>query len=95
MTFTTQLEESSEGFMEIDSTLNQSGILYFKPAGELTQKEIKELDNTEIEVEGKTLSQKLRAVLYVLNKQEGGDFQEFYNTTMRSVIEHFKGKIND
>lgn len=94
MTFTTQLEESSEGFMEIDATLNQSGILYFKPSGTLTDKEIKELDNTEIEVEGKTKSQRLRNVLYRYNEQnQNKDFKEFYDIEMERIIEHYKSKL--
>ncbi len=49
LTFITQLEQSSEEFMQIDSILNDSGVLYFKSNGNLTKEEIKELEGVEIE----------------------------------------------
>ena len=94
LTFITQLEQSSEEFMKIDSLLNDSGVLYFKSNGNLTKEEVNALDEVEIEVEGKTKSQRLRNVLYVLNKQENnGDFKNFYADEMERIIEHFKGKL--
>jgi hypothetical protein len=94
MTFTTQLEQSKEEMSDIDGELGQNGILYFKPSGELTQQEIDEINNTEIEVEGKTLSQRLRNVLYVYNEQnQQEDFKEFYATEMNKIIEHYKSKL--
>jgi hypothetical protein len=94
MTFTTQLEQSKEEMSDIDGELGQNGILYFKPSGELTQQEIDEINNTEIEVEGKTLSQRLRNVLYVYNEQnQNEDFKEFYATEMNKIIEHYKSKL--
>jgi hypothetical protein len=99
LTFTTQLEESSEGFMEIDKLLGDSGVLYFKDSGNLTAEEVKELDNVEIEVEGKTKSQKFRGILWVLwSKTEAlknpcRDFKQFYNDEMNIISEHFKNKI--
>lgn len=94
LTFITQLEQSSEEFMKIDSLLNDSGVLYFKSNGNLTKEEINALDEVEIEVEGKTKSQRLRNVLYVLNKQtENGDFKNFYADEMERIIEHYKGKL--
>ena len=94
LTFITQLEQSSEEFMKIDSLLNDSGVLYFKSNGNLTKEEINALDDVEIEVEGKTKSQRLRNVLYVYNKQNDNiDFHEFYSQEMERIIEHFKGKL--
>lgn len=94
LTFTTQLEESSEGFMEIDKLLGYSGVLYFKDSGNLTTEEIKELDNVEVEVEGKTKSQRLRNVLWILNeKTNNEEFNDFYSTKMEEIIEHFKKQI--
>jgi len=92
LTFITQLEQSSEEFMKIDSLLNDSGVLYFKSNGNLTKEEVNALD--DVEVEGKTKSQRLRNVLYVLNKQtENGDFKNFYAGEMERIIEHYKGKF--
>lgn len=101
LTFVTQLEQTSEQFMEIDEKIGDSGLLFFKSSGNLTKEEIKELDNTEIEVEGKTKSQRLRNVLHVYWNQnkEGMDeiyfksFNNFYASEMEKIIEHYKGKL--
>ncbi|MAG50025.1 hypothetical protein CL621_00085 [archaeon] len=97
LTFVTQLEQSSQEFMQIDELLNDSGVLYFKSNGNLTKEEIKELDSVEIEVEGKTKSQRLRNVLYVHHQQLGiqCEFSDFYANTMEQIIEHYKNKLED
>ena len=95
MTFTTSLEESSEGFMEIDKLINQSGLIYFKPKGNITDEELKELDNFDVKVEGKTQSQRLRNVLYILHQQSNAptDFKEFYKNETEKIIQHYKDKL--
>jgi hypothetical protein len=94
LSFITQLEQSSEEFMKIDSLLNDSGVLYFKSNGNLTKEEVNGLDDVEIEVEGKTKSQRLRNVLYVLNKQnDNGDFKNFYADEMERIIKHYRDKL--
>jgi hypothetical protein len=95
LTFITQLEQSSAKFMEIDELIGDSGIMYFKSSGNLTTEEIKELDNSEIEVEGKTKSQRLRNVLYVYHKELNNnlDFHDFYSKEMEKIIEHYKNKL--
>ena len=93
LTFVTQLEQSSEQFMEIDEKIGDSGLIFFKSSGNLTKEEIKELDNTEIEVEGKTKSQRLRNVLIVYAKQNGQELSTFYASEMEKIIEHYKGKL--
>ena len=93
MTFITQLEQSTDDFMQIDKILNDSGILYFKSSGNLTEKEIKELDSTTIEVEGKTKSQRLRNVLIVYAKQNDLELSNFYSSEMEKIIEHYKSKL--
>ena len=93
MTFITQLEQSTDDFMEIDTILNDSGILYFKSSGNLTEKEIKELDSTAIEVEGKTKSQRLRNVLIVYAKQNDLELSNFYSSEMEKIIEHYRSKL--
>jgi len=96
LTFVTDLEQSSEDFMEIDKALDTGGILYYKPNGVLTQVEVDEIDNTDIELEGKTKSQRLRNVLFVYNKQnECKDFKDFYALEMERIIEHYKSKLKD
>jgi hypothetical protein len=95
LTFITSLEQSSSDFMEIDKLLNDTGVLYFKSNGNLNQQEIKELDSVNIEVEGKTKSERLRNVLYVLHKETNqlDSFNEFYTTHMEKLIQHYKDKI--
>jgi len=97
MSFTTSLEQSSSEFMEIDALLGDAGVLYFKSNGNLTPEEIKELDGVEIEVEGKTKSQRLRNVMYVLHQQneEVISFDEFYSLQMEKIIQHYKDKLEN
>lgn len=98
LTFITQTEQTSEQFMEIDSLLNDSGTLFFKSNGNLTTEEVKALDGVEMEVEGKTKSQRLRNVLFVyhkevINKHNNVNFNTFYADEMERIIEHFKNKL--
>ena len=97
LTFITSLEQSSEEYMEIDTLLNDSGVLYFKSSGNLTKEEIKALDSTEVEVEGKTKSQRLRNVMYILWQQNQGlyTFEEFYSLEMEKIIQHYKDKLEN
>ena len=97
LTFVTDLEQSTEEFMEIDSNVQTRGILYYSQRGTLTDQEVDELDNVDIELEGKTKSQRLRAVLFILWKQENMeiDFKEFYATKMELLIQHIKNKLKD
>lgn len=96
ITFTTQLEQSSEEFMEIDKLLGTSGVLYYKESGVLTEEEIREIESANIPVEGKSKSQRLRNVLYVLSQQESvDDFKQFYADKMEEIICHFKDKLID
>ncbi len=93
LTFVTQLEQNSSQFMEIDEKIGESGVMFFKPSGNLTKEEIKELENSEIEVEGKTKSQRLRNVLIVYAKQNGQELSTFYASEMERIIEHYKSKL--
>jgi len=95
ISFVTSLEESTEDFMEVDKLVNSSGILYYSEKGTLTKQETDEIDKVEIEVEGKTKSQRLRSVLYVYCQQEGKDFKEFYPSEMDRIIQHYKDKLED
>ena len=95
LTFITSLEQSTDEFMELDSILNESGVLFFKSNGNLTKEEVKELESTEIENEGKTKSQRLRNVLYILHQQSKSNqsFNDFYSDKMENIIQHFKDKL--
>jgi len=95
LTFVTELEQTSEEFMEIDKALSNNGLLYFKAFGELTTAEIKELDAVDIEVNGKTKSQRLRNSLFVLWKKTSAlqTKEEFYSVYMEKFIKHITEQI--
>jgi len=94
--FITQ-EKTSAEIMDIDATLDQFGILYFRGEEKMNADEIEELDNIDLDVydEPKSQSQRLRNVLYILWKQEGerGDFKKFYKQKTEEIIQHFKNKL--
>ena len=98
LTFITELEQSSVEFMEIDSNLDKHGVIYFKTNGKLTEEEVEQIDNVDIQADGKTKSQRLRNVLFVLNSQKHKvanqdtrvDFKDFYANEMDKIIEHYK-----
>lgn len=96
LTFITTTEQTSEQLMEIDRLTDQSGVIYFKGSGTLTQEEVDELDNVDIELEGKSKSQRLRSVLFIYWKQLGeqGNFKEFYSIQMEKFIEGIKSKLD-
>lgn len=95
ITFITDNEQTSEQFMELDKQLDQRGVLYFKPKGLLTTAEADELDNVDIELEGKSQSQRLRNVLFVYWQQSNSsiEFKQFYKSETEKIIEHYKGKL--
>jgi CRISPR/Cas system CMR-associated protein Cmr1 (group 7 of RAMP superfamily) len=95
ITFITDNEQTSEQFMELDKQLDQRGVLYFKPKGLLTTAEADELDAVDIELEGKSQSQRLRNVLYILWQQtnHGEDFKTFYKDKTEKIIEQIKNKL--
>lgn len=98
ITFITQLEQSSEEFMNIDKLTNSSGVLYFKSDGDLTDEELKAIDVVKIESEGKSKSQRLRNVLYRFYEQKikphNKGFIIFYANEMERIIEHYKSKLD-
>lgn len=93
-------EQTSQDLMNIDSLLDTFGILYFRAEGEPQDStEFEELDKIELDLydKKKTQSQRLRAVLYKLYKQEGGDaeFKDYYKVKTELIIEHFKSRLQD
>jgi hypothetical protein len=86
--------------MTMDEKLGSRGILYYTVKGDLTQAEIDELNDVDIEIEGKTKSQRLRAVLWRLQEQEIGrkptpeEFREFYSQRMEALIEQIKNRLD-
>lgn len=96
LTFITSLEQSTDEFMEIDRLTNQYGLIYFKSEGHLTSEEVKLIDNAEVEVEGKTKSQRLRNTIYRVWEKGNKDllFDVFYAEEMEKIISHYKTKLD-
>lgn len=96
LTFITSTEQTPEELMEMDKLTDQTGLLYFKGAGTLVQSEVDELDNVDIELEGKTKSQRLRNTLFVYWNQLGkpSDWKQFYSIQMEKFIESVKSKLD-
>jgi len=95
--FVTQ-EKSSHEIAEIDSLTDEFGILYFR-SGDGPLEDTEEIDAIDLDEYDtrKTQSQRLRAVLYCLWKQEGepGPWTDFYKNKTQKIIEHFKSKLED
>ena len=99
ITFITETEQSTNQFMEIDQLDGSRGVLYYKSKGELTQQEVDELDNLDVELEGKSMSQRLRNVLYIKCKKLLGrnpsneEFKSFYRKEMEIKIQREKDRL--
>lgn len=95
--FVTDLEQSTEQFMEIDSLIDKRGLIYFSVKGDLTKEEIEAIDEVDLEIEGKTKAQRLRNVLYVKHSQTETElsFKDFYSKEMEKIIEHYKSKLSE
>ncbi len=98
--FVTDVEQTPEELMEMDRMISSRGILYYSDRGELTQAEIDELDSVDIELEGKSKSQRLRFVMYIQLEQLLGrkpstsEFKDFYSQQMEIEIQKRKDKLD-
>jgi len=101
LTFITTLEQTPKEFMDIDTLLSDFGTLYFKSGGSLSKKELNALDDIKIETEGKSKSQRLRAVLFVEHKQKAAkgltnlDTNQYYAVEMEKEIEKRKQNLDN
>jgi len=97
----TDLEVSSEDIKKFHESLDQRGIIYFSEKGELTQSEIEEIENVDIELEGKTKNKRLISVIwrncekYHGRKPTKKESHLYYHNEMEKIIEHYKGKLDD
>jgi|ERR1035437_100891 hypothetical protein len=89
-------EMSAEETMTLLALEGSEGYLCFSP----NETEI-EIPTGNIEVGSKTAGQRMRAVIFILYKQEVangkyvGLFDNFYNERMEKLIQLLKDKIND
>lgn len=92
---TQELKPSLAG--ELFTLLNSLATVYISPA-EISQKEMNQVDVIEPEMPGKTPSNRMRNVLFILWKQDGEGYREFdgyYKYKMETMIEQLKNNIID
>lgn len=97
VTFTTN-ELTPQDLLGLMEVLHSFGYLAFKkePFGEAEKKVIEDLE-TEFDNKGKTPSQRLRSVLYLMwqKNNEGFDTSvRHYDHHMEKIINHFKSKLD-
>jgi hypothetical protein len=93
VSFSTRELNGDEVKVLVDSFQGE-GWLVFSP-NELTEKDIPS-EEADSGMEGKTLAQRLRSVLYVFWAEAGkkGNFSEFYERFMEKQIESIKEKLD-
>jgi hypothetical protein len=92
---TQELSPSKAG--EVFNLMNSLTMTYISQK-EVNQKEIDQVDKLDPELEGKTQSQRIRNVLYLLFEQDNEGFQSFdtyYKSKTEKYIDHLKTKIKD
>lgn len=91
-------EKMPKEIMEIHGLLNKFGYLYFRAEDQLTNEEIKALDELDTDLgETKTKSQRLRNTLYVYWQQDNGgfnEFKDFYDNRMEAIIQQIKDRLD-
>lgn len=90
---TQELSPSKAG--EAFTLLNKMATCYLSQK-EISQREIDQVDKLDPEFEGKTQSQRLRNVLYLLHQQDNEGFSQFdayYKFKTEQIIDHFKSKL--
>jgi len=96
LTFSTlELDVNKMGLLF--SLQGKMGALVFKAESDLTKNEILMCENMEIELGGKTKSERLRNVLYrnwELYKEDNASFDTYYATKMEMIITHYRGKLS-
>jgi hypothetical protein len=92
---TQELSQGKAG--ELFALLNNIAVTYISPK-EVSQKEIDQVDKIDPEFEGKTQSQRIRGVLFILWQQnpEGfRDFDQYYKRKTEGIIDDLKAQIKD
>lgn len=82
---------------ELFELLNQLAYVLISPKG-INQEQIDTVEKADLELGGKTQSQRIRGVLYKLFEQDNEGFSSFdtyYKSKTEKYIEHLKSKIHD
>jgi hypothetical protein len=90
---TQELSPSKAG--EAFYLLNKMATCYLSPK-EISQREIDQVDKLDPAFEGKTQSQRIRNVLWLLHQQENEGFSQFdayYKFKTEQIIDHYKSKL--
>jgi hypothetical protein len=88
-------ELSPETAGQLFQFMNALAATYICKKG-IDQKEIDQVDQLQPDIQGKSQSQRIRSVLFLLFKQspEGfKDFDSFYKAKTETYIEHLKNKL--
>ena len=75
--------------------LNQLAFVLISPKG-ITQEQIDAVEDVDVDLGGKTQSQRIRGVLYKLFEQDNegfSNFDNYYKSKTEKFIEHLKSKI--
>ncbi len=93
--FITELEIKPEMLAVFGRYQDMHGFIAWKEDNKLTEEEIKLISEVDIKREGKSLSQRLRNVLYRVHEQLGDSdsFDNFYAEEMEKIIQHYKNKL--
>lgn len=90
---TQELNPSEAG--QLFQYMNQLVTVYISPAA-IDNREIDQIDKLEPELNNKSQSQRIRAVLYLLHQQNAEGFKsfdEYYKSKTEKFIEHLKSKL--
>jgi hypothetical protein len=70
--------------------------IYISPKDTIPQKELDQVDAVDVDMPGKTQSQRMRGVLFILFEQNNEgfkDFQSYYRVKMDDMIKELKNNI--
>lgn len=90
--FSTSIEQTTSDFMEIDDIRNTHGLLYYSERGELTKEELDALDKCDIEITGKSRSEKLRRKIMALH--HATDSPEPKESYYRKWMDYFESVLD-
>ena len=92
ISFTTDLEQNTSQFMELDEVRDTHGILYYSQKSELTKEELNAIDKCDIEITGKSRSEKLRRKIMALhnNTRSIESKEDYYKKWMN----HFESLLD-
>lgn len=89
-------EVTPEKAAELFSLLNKFALVYICEKDSMNVEELAKVDQLDPEFTGKSQSQRLRNVLYVLWEKKPEDFKDFtayYHFHTERIIDHLKSKI--